>query len=60
MFNVPELRDRLYDAMTEDRSSIQIHNVMEHIDAVNHDVDLVMQVIEKWLLESFNRGDHNG
>ena len=59
MFNIPELRERLGAGLLEDRTG-NVHNVIEHIAAIEHDVDVVMRVIEKWLLESFNRGDVNG
>jgi len=46
MFDVPELRKRLLKRVTEDRRGIVP-------DVIKYDVDVVMEVIEVWLLQSF-------
>ena len=48
MFDVPELRKRLLERVTEDRRGIVP-------DVIRYDVDMVMEVIEAWLLQSFVR-----
>ena len=51
MFDVPDLRDRLVQRITEDRRGI--------VPAViAHDVEVVMEVLEVWLLQSYVREEN--
>jgi len=50
MFDVPELRKRLTERFTEDRKGITP-------GVIEYDVNIVMEVIESWLLGSIIRGE---